>query len=86
MLNDLAVHGLRFLAEELAYDREHNLDGNVDLPLLRWLCVELAQAMASSGMTDEPAVDLWLRLGEEDPLPEARYAVTPLGENGEGES
>ena len=86
ILNDLAVHGLRFLAEELAYDREYNLDGNVDLPLLRWLCVELAQAMASSGMTDEPAVDLWLKLGEEDPLPEARYAVTPLGENGEGES
>ena len=84
ILNDLAAHGLRYLAEELAYDRGHDLDGNIDLPLLRWLCVELAQAMASSGMRDEPAVDLWLRLGEEDPLPEARYAVTPLDENGEG--
>ena len=83
IMNDLATHGLRYLAEELAYDREHDLDGNVDLPLLRWRCVELAQAMASSGMRDEPDIDLWLRLGEEDPLPEARYAVTPLGENGE---
>ena len=82
-MNDLAAHGLRYLAEELAYDREHDLDGNVDLPLLRWRCVELAQAMAESGMRDEPAVNLWLRIGEEDPLPEARYAVTPLGDNGE---
>ena len=83
ILNDLAALGLRYLAEELAYDREHNLDSNVDLPLLRWLCVELAQAMANGGMRDDPAVDLWLRLGEEDPLPEARYAVTTLVENDE---
>ena len=41
ILNDLAALGLRYLAEELAYDYEHNLDGSVDLPLLRWLCVEL---------------------------------------------
>ena len=39
--------------------------------------------MANSGMRNDPAVDLWLRLGEEDPLPEARYAVTTLGENDE---
>ena len=83
LMNDLAAHGLRYLAEELAYDREHDLDGNVDLPLLRWRCVELAQAMAESGMRDEPAVDLWLKLGEEDPLPEARYAVTSLDDTGE---
>lgn len=83
ILNDLAALGLRYLAEELAYDHEHNLDSSVDLPLLRWLCVELAQAMANSDMGDEPAVDLWLRLGEEDPLPEARYAATTLAENDE---
>ena len=36
-----------------------------------------------SGIRDEPAVDLWLKLGEEDPLPEARYAMASLDENGE---
>ena len=80
---DLAIHGLRYLAEELTYDREHVLEGNIDLPLLRWRCVELAQAVAESGIRDDPTVSLWLRLGEEDPLPEARFAVTSLGDNGE---
>ena len=75
-MSDLVTHGLRYLAEKLKYDREHDLDGNFDLPLLRWLCVQLAQAMAQSGFRDEP-VDLWLKLAEEDPLPEVRYAVTP---------
>ena len=76
-ISALAIQGLSYLAEELRYDREPSQDGNTDLPLLRWLCVQLAQAMAQSGFKQEPAVDLWLKIGEGDPLPEARYAVAP---------
>ena len=76
-ISDLVLQGLSYLAEELRYDRDHDKEGDVDVPLLRWLCARLAQSMAQSGLRDEPAVDLWLKLGEEDPLPEVRYAVSP---------
>ena len=78
VISALVIQGLSYLAEELRYDREHFLDGTTDLPLLRWLCVQLAQAMAQSGFKQEPAVELWLNIGEEDPLPESRFAVTPF--------
>ena len=73
----LAIHGLSYLAEELRYDRDRGPDDNTDLPLLRWHCAQLAQSMAQSGFTSEPAVDSWLKLGEGDPLPEVRYTVAP---------
>ena len=75
-MSAFTMQGLSYLAEELKYDRERLQEGNIDLPLLRWLCVQLAQSMAQSGFRDEPAVDLWLKIGEGDPLPEARYAAT----------
>ena len=76
-MSALAMQGLSYLAEELRYDRERAPDETIDLPLLRWLCVQLAQSMAQSGFRDEPAVDLWLKLGKGDPLPEVRNAVVP---------
>ena len=71
----LVLHGLRYLAEELRYDREH--EENIDVPLLRWLCAQLAHSMAQSGLQDDPAVVRWLELAEQDPLPEVRFAVSP---------
>lgn len=76
-ISALAPLSLSYLAEELRYDREYSRYQNTDLPLLRWLCLRLAQAMAQSGFKQEPVVDLWLKIGEGDPLPEARYAVAP---------
>ena len=77
-ISDLVVQGLGYLAEELKYDRERDSNETIDLPLLRWLCVQLAQSMAEDGFRDEPAVALWLKLGKADPLPEARYALGSL--------
>ena len=77
MIGVLAIQGLSYLAEELKYDRDVALDDNIDVPLLRWLCAQLAQAMVRSGCREEPAVDLWLKLAEDDPLPEVRFAVAP---------
>ena len=77
-IRSLAIQGLSYMAEELRYDREPASDGTIDLPLLRWLCVQLAQAMAQSGCGDEPVVDVWLEFGREDPLPEVRNAAMPL--------
>ena len=75
MIGVLVIQGLSYLAEELKYDRNVAPDGNIDIPLLRWLCAQLAQAMARSGCGVEPAVDLWLKLAEDDPLPEVRFAA-----------
>lgn len=77
-MSGLTIQGLSYLAEELRYDRERDPEENIDLPLLRWFCVRLAMSMAEGGFRDEPAVDLWLKLGREDPLPEVRYAAMPL--------
>ena len=83
----LVTQGLSYLAEELRYDREHISEERSEmLPLLRLTCAQLAQAMAQSGLRDEPAVDLWLTLGGKDPLPEVRYVAMISDENGEEDS
>ena len=86
-VTNLVTQGLSYLAEELRYDREHKSEARGEiLPLLRLSCAQLAQAMAQSGLRDEPAVDLWLTLGEKDPLPEVRYVAMISDENGEEDS
>ena len=82
-IGGLAVNGLSYLAEELRYDREQEHDADVDLPFLRLLCVKLAQSMARSSFGNAPAVDRWLTLGKNDPLPEVRYAVTQTPDSDE---
>lgn len=84
-MRSLAVQGLGYLAEELRYDREHGSEDNIELPLLRLRCVQLAQSMAQSGFGDDPTVRLWLELGANDPLPEVRYAIDPSDDSGETE-
>ena len=70
-IGQLALQGLNYLAEELRYEREYD----DDLPTLRFLCVQLAVAMANRGLGDEPAVNRWLEIGRNDPLPEVRNAL-----------
>ena len=50
-------------------------EDDVDVPWLRWCCVQLAKAMDSAGFGDEAAVTGWLKDAGNDPLPELRFAV-----------
>ena len=73
-IQKLAEDGLRYLAQELRYDHEHQNPDEV--PRKRLYCAELAAAMAKSGMDGSPVVVLWLEIAKDDPLPEVRDAVT----------
>ena len=75
MVGQSALQGLGYLAEELRYDRDHDQEGNVDVPLLRLFCTQLAKSMAQRGHEGDPVVARWLELGRVDPLPEVRYTV-----------
>ena len=77
IIGQLAVQGLRYLLNELRYDREHQQDEDFDVPLLRWGCTHLAMAMAEHGFGDDPTVARWLENAKEDPLPEVRHAQHP---------
>jgi hypothetical protein len=71
------LHGLRYLMEELRYDRDHGDEGDVEIPLLRWGCAHLALAMLASGYEAEPTVKQWAEVARADPLPEVRHAERP---------
>ena len=88
---ELTLQGLGYLAEELRYDRFHTQDGGIDIdavPRLRWLCAQLVASMEQHGYKDDPVIEHWLKIIEEDPLPEVRYARNPVStrqlERGEG--
>ena len=66
-------YGLRCLAQELRYDRDH--ENPDEVPRIRLYCAELAVAMAKSGMDENPVVTRWLEIAKDDPLPEVRNAV-----------
>ena len=74
-MSEYVLQGLAYLAEELRYERKHDDDN--DVPLLRWLCAQLASSMSKADLTDHPAVAHWLEIATSDPLPEVRYAVAP---------
>ena len=76
-IQQLVEDGLRYLAEELRYDRQHNNPDEV--PRKRFHCAKLAAAMAQCGLGENPAVARWLEIAQEDPLPEVRRAVTEHG-------
>ncbi|MCY4515106.1 MAG: SIR2 family protein [Candidatus Tectomicrobia bacterium] len=71
-IQDLALHGLGILAEELRYDREDQNPYD-DIPWWRWQCMQLAQSMAENGFVNTPVVSRWLEIAENDPLPEGRH-------------
>ena len=69
----LVEDGLRYLAQELRYDRNH--ENPDEVPRKRLYCAELAAAMTKCGLSESPAVARWLEIAREDPLPEVRNAV-----------
>ena len=77
IIGQLVIQGLRYLIEELRYDREHDQDSDFDVPFLRWGCTHLALAMAEHGLADDPVVVQWMEVAKEDPLPEVRHAQHP---------
>ena len=76
-LRQLALDGLGYLLEELRYDREHDQDDKIDIPLLRWRSAQLALSMAKQGYRDDSTIYRWLEVSGEDPLPEVRYVEDP---------
>ena len=72
-LRQLCLEGLTYLIEELDYNRKQSDD--MDVPLLRWHCVSLAQAMQERGIK-ENIVENWLTAARTDPLPEVRLKVS----------
>ena len=78
---EFALYGLGYLAEELRYDRFRTRDSDINIdavPRLRWLCAQLVSSMEKHGYKDHPVVKRWLQIIEEDPLPEVRYARSPV--------
>ena len=75
VVREMVLKGLGYLVEELRYDREELLDGELDVPLARWRSVQVARAMAEHGMSGHPVVKRWLQLGIDDPLPEVRHVA-----------
>jgi len=73
----MTLDGLRYLIEELRYDREHSEEDEVDVPLLRWGCAHLALAMSAFGYAADPTVARWAQAVQDDPLPEVRHAEGP---------
>ena len=64
------LEGLEYLAEELQYDD----NDDIDVPNLRWRCTQLASSMSLAGFSCRPAVARWLKLASVDPFPEIRNA------------
>ena len=73
ILQPLLEDGLRYLAQELRYDRKHEAPDEV--PRQRLYCATLAAAMAKNGLYESPVVAHWLEIAKADPLPEVRQAV-----------
>ena len=76
-IRQLSLDGLGYLLEELRYDREHDPDDDIDIPLLRWRSAQFAVSLSEHGYGDDPTVSRWLQIAEDDPLPEVRYVKSP---------
>ena len=72
-IQQLVEDGLRYLAQELRYDREH--ENPYEVPIKRLNCAELAAAIAKYRLDESPAAARWLEIARDDPLPEVRDAV-----------
>ena len=72
-ISQLVEDGLEYLSTELGYDRNH--ENPDEIPLLRLLCTELVVAMAKHGHSQHSSISHWLKIANEDPLPEVRAAA-----------
>ena len=69
--------GLASLLPSLRYEDTGQEDSQFDVPLLRWRCVGIAQALAKAGFRDDPVL-AWIEQGREDYLPEVRRRISDL--------
>ena len=71
---ELVVQGLSYMIDELSYRKHRDHFDDVDVPLLRWRCAQLANAISihRSNIT-EPVISRWIEIAKHDPLPEVRY-------------
>ena len=74
-IREAVLEGLRYLVEQVRYDRERPAEEVSDVPLTRWRCVRVARAMARDGLDQNSVVRRWLEIGKEDPLPEVRHVA-----------
>ena len=70
VLGSLVVQGLGYLFEELRYETARDKD--LDVPVLRWGCTNLAVSMAQGDWAEEIAIVRWVENATDDPLPEIR--------------
>lgn len=77
VIGELTLQGLRYLLEELRYDRDHSQEIEAEVPLLRWGCAHLALSMLASRFGNDPTISRWADEVQRDPLPEVRYAERP---------
>ena len=75
IIRDLVLSGMRYLLEELRYDRETAMANMLDIPLARWRCIQVARAIADEQSETPEVVRRWLELGKDDPLPEVRHVA-----------
>ncbi len=75
VIRDLVLAGMRFLLEELRYDRQAADATALDIPLTRWGCIRVARAIAAEDSDMPEVVRQWLELGRGDPLPEVRHVA-----------
>ncbi|MGB5830978.1 MAG: hypothetical protein WBG92_03190 [Thiohalocapsa sp.] len=71
----LTLDGLRYLIDELSYDRERSEKEEAEI-LLRWRCSQLALAMAATGYDTDQTIVRLRQSVQDDPLPEVRHIET----------
>ena len=71
------TEGLASLLPSLRYEDPEQESSQFDVPLLRWLCVGIARALAKAGFRDDPVL-AWIEQGREDHLPEVRRRISDL--------
>ena len=77
-VRELLFEGLIYLEKALSYDQKSDVESGergaeMDIPLLRWGCVELAHAMRHDGLENESVIVNWIERASSDPMPEVRY-------------
>ena len=68
----LVAEGLGMLHQKLQYGKPQ--EENIDVPLLRWRCAQLARSMIEKGLDSNDAIIRWSKEAANDPLPEMRHA------------
>ena len=68
------VQGLSFMIDELKYEKQSDHFDDDEVPLLRWRCAQLANAISRhKTQEDESVINRWIETAKHDPLPEVRH-------------